>query len=543
MSLQVQKISNNESYKSRQKNASTGGNTNHAISMQARTAPAKIIDESNDGKFSFWQATKNFGKGLISPVTTLFESKKNFIMGAGMIAASVALVVATGGAAAPLLVGVGVAMGAVQGAKGIYKMAKAKNGDDVEKAFYDVGGATGTIGLSLVGAKSSLKQAGIDSAGLNTLSATGKCLTSTKAMAAESFGVFKSGYFKTNISNFYKSITTPKSLKKYSKELYEYGNEKAAETFGMFEKLLPKQFKSKFTCRNKCEISIYEKMVKEMTTIIDEQIKDIKTDKLYTPEVKKLKIAELEKERLAIKNDPAVAKSKVEDLFGARITPDSPEELAVLAEFLSKNAKKGNFKIKEAENYRGQNSKFNGENEYYFTKEQVQQMKESTKSECRIKFREKKSGYTGTNFKIEMPNGEVIELQVSLSKVRKIGDFEHAPYDLSVGKDLAKGNNQIGIIYSSIQNAIKKLKPKQQEIYQEYYYDKFINAQAQEYGKPYKATNLPDGIPQVLSTESTESIMAVADKIPHGAKKVTQNGLAQLPSIYGAYGLLRNENN
>ena len=43
----------------------------------------------------------------------------------------------------------------------VYEIANAQNSQDIENAFYDFGGATSTIGLSIVGAKPSLKQAGI----------------------------------------------------------------------------------------------------------------------------------------------------------------------------------------------------------------------------------------------------------------------------------------------------------------------------------------------------------------------------------------------
>ena len=88
------------------------------------------VDASNNGQFDGWQALKNFGKGIISPVTAMFSSVKGFLIGAGMMIGGALLVAATGGAILPLFLAMGIVFGAYEGAKGIYKIATAKNGDD-----------------------------------------------------------------------------------------------------------------------------------------------------------------------------------------------------------------------------------------------------------------------------------------------------------------------------------------------------------------------------------------------------------------------------
>ena len=88
----------------------------------------------------------------------MFKSPKNFLIGAGMVAGSAAAMVATGGALAPVLLTVGVGMSALQVGVGVNKILKAKNGDDTEKAFVDIGAGSSGIGLSLLSAKASLKQ-------------------------------------------------------------------------------------------------------------------------------------------------------------------------------------------------------------------------------------------------------------------------------------------------------------------------------------------------------------------------------------------------
>lgn len=546
MSLQVQRISNNENYRNRQKSALGGAQAYSCVTMTARNARTKHVDASCDGKFSFWQAAKNFGKGLVSPITSMFSSKKNFLIGAGMIVGGAVLVAATGGAAAPLLVGLGVAMGTAQAAKGVYRIVKAKNGDDVEKAFYDIGGATGTIGLSMLGAKSSLKQAGIESEGLNVLSATGKCLKSTKSMATESFGVLRSGYYRTNLSNAYKAYTLPKSLKTYSRELYLKGKESFDFSFNAFKKTLPGKFQAVLKGRNKCEISIYEKMVKEMTTEIDNKIADIKKDAEYTPETKQQKIAKCLEDRKRIATDGDFAKSKVEDLLGARITlkRGSHADVQEFITSLVESSKKGDLKILEIENYRGKNAKFSGENEYYFSEAQVQELKDASggKAKAKVRFAEKKSGYTAVNMKIQPKGGEVIEVQVRFEDVDRIADLEHPPYDLGQGKDIAKGNNKIGVIFSAIERAIKKLNPEQKALYNKYFYDHYINAQAKELGKPSVEPVLPEGIDPILSVESIDNLSNKVHFIPQGAVKSRSLFSSQMPLTAGILSLLKEEN-
>lgn len=148
-------------------------------------------DASNDGKFSTWQAIKNFGKGLISPVTAMFSSVKGFLIGAGMMAAGAVAVAATGGAILPALLAMGIAFGAFEGVKGIYKIATAKNGDDVEKAFLDIGTATSSIGLSFLGVKTSLKTAGITTEGMSNTQAVVSCFKNLPESIRQSYANIK----------------------------------------------------------------------------------------------------------------------------------------------------------------------------------------------------------------------------------------------------------------------------------------------------------------------------------------------------------------
>ena len=93
MSLQVQRVSNNDN-RLRQKNALADTPSYYRPSTTEKGDTFEATNASKDGKFSLWEAAKNFGKGLISPITGMFSSKKNFLIGAGMIIGGAVLVAA-----------------------------------------------------------------------------------------------------------------------------------------------------------------------------------------------------------------------------------------------------------------------------------------------------------------------------------------------------------------------------------------------------------------------------------------------------------------
>lgn len=127
------------------------------LTTQATQAVARI-DSSNDGKFSFWEAAKNFAKGLVSPITSMFSSVGSFVTGAAIMAAGAALIVATGGAATPFLLTLGLGLGFIQGGVAAYQIITAENGDDIERAFYGLGAASSSVGLSVWGVRASTRQ-------------------------------------------------------------------------------------------------------------------------------------------------------------------------------------------------------------------------------------------------------------------------------------------------------------------------------------------------------------------------------------------------
>lgn len=139
--------------------AKTVRNSGISVDAGIKDTFLKKMDRSKDGKFSLREAGKNFIKGLVSPITAIFSSVKNFAIGAGIIAAGVGLIAVTGGAAAIPLIALGVTTGVITSGVGMYNLITAKNGDDAEKSFYKFGQALFEIGGSLHGARMGLKGA------------------------------------------------------------------------------------------------------------------------------------------------------------------------------------------------------------------------------------------------------------------------------------------------------------------------------------------------------------------------------------------------
>ena len=134
-------------------------------------------DGANDGHISFSDKMVNFGKGLVAPIKSMFSSPVNMAIGALSVVGGAALIAATGGAAAPVMVAVGLLGGGFQIAKGLYNQANAVTDEQAANAWKDMGTGTFTVGASALGAKSALKTAGTDVSGMSRWKAAGKCIS------------------------------------------------------------------------------------------------------------------------------------------------------------------------------------------------------------------------------------------------------------------------------------------------------------------------------------------------------------------------------
>lgn len=153
---------------------------------------SKNTNRLQDRDFNYDRALSNFGKGFISPITTMFSSATNFVVGAGTIGVCAALMNATKGKIGKVLVSAGLFYGGLQTALGVKKLVKAPNNEEREKAFYDIGAGTGIITASAVTAKPALEAAGTPSAETEALTITQsvvKCFKGTPKAVTESVNV------------------------------------------------------------------------------------------------------------------------------------------------------------------------------------------------------------------------------------------------------------------------------------------------------------------------------------------------------------------
>ncbi len=461
--------------------------------------------QRKDNSLSFTDGLKAFGKGLVSPVTSMFSSPKSFAIGAGMIVASTALVFATGGAAAPFLVSAGLGMGAFQGIKAGRMMAKAKTKKQKEDAIYEAGGAVGTIGLSLAGAKSSLKQTGLDVSKMGTLSATSKVIKATPQSIKGSYQIFREGIYKDSFKNATDYVFAPRYQKKLSNEIYKNTSAHFKNDIEALKKPMPLEFADAMTARIKGRSSTLSKLVAKGN--LKENIAKIQRDKSLSQAEKETRIERLKADTAKFYSDKEHAKSKIDDTCGARIETNKPVDQIV--ESLIKGMKDGNFKILMVKNYRGPKN----ENGFYFSKEHIEALQDAG-VKCTQSV--KASGYCSSQLKIKLPSGIVGELQVRGKNVGEIAELEHTRYDINKGKDIFKGHTELIRIFNPYKKALKALTPEQAKAYENYFVQLYEYARNTELGIKGKEPELPQGFDNVLSIESLRKIhkQYVDAKIP-----------------------------
>lgn len=145
-------------------------------------------DGKDDGSISLWSKIKNIGKGAVKTVKGMFCDENGFslkrtLTTVGVAAACAGLIVVTGGAATPFLVGAGIAMGGANIVKGGIKAAAAQTDAQAEAAWQDIGGGTTEVALALTGAKAAVKTAPKGNWFTSSLRAGKECLVKTGKQA------------------------------------------------------------------------------------------------------------------------------------------------------------------------------------------------------------------------------------------------------------------------------------------------------------------------------------------------------------------------
>ncbi|MEW5820304.1 MAG: hypothetical protein AB1782_08950 [Cyanobacteriota bacterium] len=143
---------------------------------------------AGDGKFSFKEAGENFLKGLISPITGMFSSPKNFLISVGAILGTAGLYAIGLG---PLVIALWTGYGLVEAGMAAHKIATNKDPDEKEKAFFDIGEATFIVGTSVMCAKSTLKDFGVNTSKMSPFKATVDCFKQTPKSIGKAIGNLK----------------------------------------------------------------------------------------------------------------------------------------------------------------------------------------------------------------------------------------------------------------------------------------------------------------------------------------------------------------
>ncbi len=120
-------------------------------------------DGKDDGKLSFGESMESFGKGLAGIVKGV---AKHPVATAVTVAAGIGVTVLTGGAALPVMVAAGAALGAGTIGYGAYKAATAETDAEAKQAWETIGNGTFALAASVATAKPALNAA--SSAGVTT---------------------------------------------------------------------------------------------------------------------------------------------------------------------------------------------------------------------------------------------------------------------------------------------------------------------------------------------------------------------------------------
>lgn len=175
-----------------------------SIMTQNKSAKSDDIVGKDDGKIGFWKGLKSFGKGIVNFGKGLIGFDKNGNWSAGRLLKNVAIgagvaaaCVLTAGTVVPAVIaGVGILSAGAGLAKSQYQFWTAKTDAQAIAAMEDTGANTIGLGLSLVGAKATMKQVpGVDATKYDGFVGTLKAgWDSTTIGYTKGFSALKTGY-------------------------------------------------------------------------------------------------------------------------------------------------------------------------------------------------------------------------------------------------------------------------------------------------------------------------------------------------------------
>ncbi|OGI18615.1 MAG: hypothetical protein A2287_04180 [Candidatus Melainabacteria bacterium RIFOXYA12_FULL_32_12] len=176
----------------------TNSQDENEVEASSQDNKAKKEESKPVRKLDLTEAATNFGKGVISPITSMFSSPENFLKGAGAIAIGNYLlkkIPKVGG----LLVATGLGIGAIRTATGLRDVIKEKDPAQKEKAFYTIGEGTGITLASAYVAKPIAKNAGLNVEGKGLVGSTIECIKPTN--------------IKNAVASLFKALEDPNTLK------------------------------------------------------------------------------------------------------------------------------------------------------------------------------------------------------------------------------------------------------------------------------------------------------------------------------------------
>ncbi len=111
-------------------------------------------DDKDDGKLGLGETAESFIKGIGNLIKAPL---KNPIATAITVGVAGLVTFATGGAALPLIIGAGAALGTLEIGKGVYKAATAQTDTEAKMAYESIGTGAATVALTALGVKSANK--------------------------------------------------------------------------------------------------------------------------------------------------------------------------------------------------------------------------------------------------------------------------------------------------------------------------------------------------------------------------------------------------
>lgn len=223
--------------------------------------------------------------------------------------------------------------------------------------------------------------------------------------------------------------------------------------------------------------------------------------------------------------DVASAKDNIWDALGTRIVVSgNPKEMAEVMQRIAKAVQDGKFEVVKAASNHGEGVGT------YLSQSDLDMINAAAGGKADTVNGVKtapadKSAFTSGLIFVKYPDGTRGEIQIIGKKVLEVAAIEHIPYDVSIGKPLARGMDdahmaQMKSITGPVEEAIQALNkdPAKKAAYDQYLRDLYKHARDSELGIESPEPKLPAGIDQSLSKEGLQHINQQVESLKAKAK-------------------------